>query len=84
MCLQCIIATCDFSDRPGQSRTETVRRSYGNGAVNGSLRSFRTEIVGNLCGFRMEAARRWYGDCAIIVVLDEGCNNRLLPSPVLP
>ena len=53
---------CAFGDRPGKAvrrpcgdRTEIVQSSCNLGILRSS------------CGFRAEAARRWYGDCAIVV-----------------
>ena len=65
-----------------QSRTEAVRRSYGNRAIvvqlPCSLRRFCTGIVRRSCGFHTEAARR----CAVAVrgPYDQRTKNYYLKS----
>ena len=76
--------------RPGEIRKEAAQRLYGNCAISVellcSLRSLQTVIVQSLCGFRAEAARRWYDDrgatvpchflaCGLCAVLEWGSSD---------
>ena len=42
--------------KPSGDRAEFVRKSCIHRAI----------VIRSPCGFRMEAAQRWYGDCAIL------------------